>query len=91
MKKNELETFSTEDQLFELEEHLAGTLKPIRIPKELVTRLRERIRVPQRDEIVLRLGNWRRLFLVYGGVMSSMLALITLARAFFYFYGKRQM
>ena len=89
MNKNE--TLNTEDQLFELEEHLAGTLKPIRIPKELVSRLRERIRMPQRDEIVLRLGNWRRLFIVYGGVMSGMLALITLARAFFYFYGKRQM
>jgi hypothetical protein len=91
MNKNEMETMSTEDQLFELEEHLAGTLKPIRIPKELVSRLRERIHMPQRDEIVSRLGDWRRLFLVYGGVMSGMLALITLARAFFYFYGKRQM
>ena len=58
------ETTNTEDQLFELEEHLAGTLKPIRIPRELVSRLRERIRMPERDEIVSRLGNWRRLFLI---------------------------
>ena len=30
-------------------------------------------------------------FLVYGGVMSGMLVIITIARAFFYFFGKRHM
>jgi hypothetical protein len=91
MKNRKLETVQPEDQLFALEEHLAGALKPITPPRELVTRLRERIRFPQREEIVSRLGNWRRLFLVYGGVMSGMLAIITVARAFFYFFGKRHM
>ena len=80
-----------EDQLFTLEEHLAGTLKPITPPRELVTRLRERIRFPEREEIVSRLGNWKRLFLVYSGVMSGMLVIITVARALFYFWGRRHM
>ena len=91
MKNSKLETVEPENQLFALEEHLAGTLKPITPPQELVTRLRERIRFPQPEEIVYRLGNWKRLFLIYGGVMSGMLVIITVARAFFYFFGKRQM
>jgi len=91
MKNSKLETVEPEDQLFALEEHLAGALKPIRPPQELVSRLRERIHFPQRDEIVSQLGNWRRLFLVYGGVMSGMVVIITVARAFFYFFGRRHM
>ena len=91
MKKSKVETIQPEDQLFALEEHLAGALKPITPPKELVSRLRERIRFPQSDEIVWHLGNWRRLFLVYSGVMSGLLVTITVARAFFYFVSRRQM
>ena len=91
MKKSKLETIQPEDQLFALEEHLAGALRPITPPQELVSRLRERIRLPQPEEIVSRLGNWKRLFLVYGGVMSGLLVTITIARAFFYFVSKRHM
>jgi hypothetical protein len=89
MKKIKFETTQVEDQLFALEEYLAGALKPITPSRETVTRLRERIRFPQSKEIVWRLGNWRRLFLVYGGVMSGLLVMITIARALFYFVGKR--
>ena len=91
MKTSKMESVKPEDQLFALEEHLAGALKPITPPRELVSRLRERIRFPQPEEIVFQLGNWRRLFLVYGGVMSGMLVIITIARAFFYFFGRRHM
>ena len=88
MSKSRVQT--TEDQLFALEAHLAGALRPITPPQELVSRLRQRIRFPQPEEIVSRLGNWRRLFLIYGGVMSGMLVIITIARALFYFVGRRQ-
>lgn len=91
MIKRKMEAPESEDQLFTLEEYLAGALKPITPPNDLVQRLRERIRFPQADEIVSRLGNWRRLFVVYGSVMSGLLVVITVARAFFYFWGKRQM
>ncbi len=67
-----------------LEEHLAGTLKHVSPPGELLQRLRDRIRIPAREEIVLRFRDWRKLFLVFGGVMSVLLVLITIARAFFY-------
>lgn len=91
MTKSKLEATKPEDQLFILEEYLAGALKPITPPRDLVQRLRERIHFPQTEEIVSRLGNWRRLFLVYGGVMSGLLLAITVARAFFYFVSRRHM
>lgn len=75
-------------QLAELEAHLAGTLRPVTPPTDLVQRLRERIRFPQPQELRSRIGDWNRLFLVYGGVMSGMLVIITVARAWFYFYRK---
>ena len=78
----------SENQLFELEAHLAGTLKPVTPPNDLVQRLRERIRFPQPQEIRSRFKDWNRLFLIYGGVMSGLLVIITIARAFFYFYRK---
>lgn len=75
-------------QFAELEAHLAGTLRHVTPPTDLVQRLRERIRFPQPRELRSRIGDWNRLFLVYGGVMSGMLVMITVARAWFYFYRK---
>ena len=79
------------DILLNIEARLAGTLKPIQPSSEIVQRLRERIRIPAREEIVSRLSDWKRMFLVFGGVMSGLLLIITLARAFFYFVGRRHM
>jgi hypothetical protein len=78
-----------ESELDALEAHLAGTLKPVSPPGDLLQRLRDRIRLPAREEIVLRFRDWRRLFLVFGGVMSGLLLLITVARAFFHFARKQ--
>lgn len=77
------------ENLDELEAHLAGTLKPVSAPKEIVQRLRGRIQMPTRSEITLRLTDWRRMFLVFGGVMSGMLVIVTLARAFYYLVGRK--
>ncbi len=78
-----------EENLDVLEAHLAGTLKPVTAPTEVVQRLRGRIQMPTRSEITLRLTDWRRIFLVFGGVMSGMLVIVTLARAFYYLAGRR--
>jgi hypothetical protein len=79
-----------EQDLNELEAHLAGTLRPVSPPKEVVHRLRQRIRFPQASEIALQLRReWTRMWLVFGGVMSGFLVLVTIARAFFYFVGRR--
>jgi hypothetical protein len=84
-------TTLSDDQINALEAHLAGTLRPVTPPMDVVQRLRERIRFPQSDEIVLRLRDWERMFFVFGGVMSGMLVLITLARAFYYLVGRKHM
>ena len=75
--------------LLDLEERLAGTLKPIRPSRDVVQRLRERIHFPAREDFTVRLRDWRQVFLVFGGVMSGFLVIITVARAFFYLVGRR--
>ncbi len=79
----------SDEAIHALEMHLAGTLKPVQPSRDMVQRLRERIRFPAREEIVSRLGDWKKMFLVFGGVMSGLLLVITLARAFFYLVGRR--
>jgi len=74
-----------------LEAHLAGTLRPVSPSKDFVQHLRDRIHLPERDVIVSRLRDWRRLFLVFGSVMSGMVILITIARALYYMFGRRKM
>ena len=81
----------SDDIILSLEARLAGTLKPIQPSSDVVQRLREKIRFPTPEEITSRLGDWKRMFLVLGGVMSGLLLVITVARALFYFVGRRQM
>lgn len=72
-----------------IEAHLAGTLKPVTPPSGIIQRLRKRIQMPTRREITLRLTDWRRLLFVFGGVMSGMLLLVTLARMFYHLAGRK--
>lgn len=78
------------DQIDALEAHLAGTLRPVTPPSEVTQRLRERVRFFEPERIVSRIRDWQRMFVVFGGVMSGMIAIITIARALYYFVGKRQ-
>jgi len=80
---------STDEILLDLEDRLAGVLKPIRPSSDVVQRLRERIHFPVRDEITSRLLDWKRMFLVFGSVMSGLLVAMTVARAFFYLMGRK--
>ena len=89
---NANQTFPSQDnELNSLESRLSLTLKRVPPPSGLVERLRGRVQIPTRSEIKLRLSDWRKLFVVFGGVMSGMLFLITLARAFYYLAGRRGM
>ena len=73
-----------------LETHLAGTLKRVAPPSDIIQRLRGRVTMlPVRETITLKLHDWRTLFFVFGGVMSGMLLLVTVARAFYYFVSRR--
>ena len=80
---------NSEEHLDVLETQLAGTLKRVRPPQGLMQRLRDRIHMPARAEIVYRLRDWRTLFFIFGGVMSGLLLIITIARAFYHLMGRR--
>lgn len=79
----------SEEQLDAIEAHLAGTLKPVAPRKDFVKRLRRRIRLPQRREIAVRLSDWRTLVLVFSGVLTGALVILTVARAMYYLFGRR--
>jgi hypothetical protein len=83
-------SLQSDDELQTLEQHLAGALRRVQPPIEIVNRLRERIHFPNRSDLAYQLADWRRLFFVFSGVMSGLLAAITIARAFFYFFGRRE-
>lgn len=88
--KNINKTLSPQDtDLQSLETHLSRTLKRVPPPRDMLERLRGRIQMPTRSEIKLRLRDWRQLLFIFGGVMSGMLVIVTLARAFYYFAGRR--
>jgi len=74
-----------------LEAHLAGTLRPVSPRKDFVQHLRDHIRLPEREEIVNRLQDWNRLFLVFVSVMSGMVVIITIVRTVYYLVGRRKM
>jgi hypothetical protein len=82
-------SYTPNEDLDMLEAHLAGTLKRIAPPNDIVQRLRGRITMPARETITLRLRDWRTLFFIFGGVMSGMLLLVTVARAFYYLISRR--
>ena len=79
----------SEEQVMALEAHLAGALRPVSPPIEVVQRLRERVRFPQPEEIASRFRDWQRMFVVFGGVMYGMLMIITVARALYYLVGRK--
>jgi hypothetical protein len=91
MTKRTRRTSLPEDDLDFLEAQLAGTLKPVTPPNDIVLRLKERIYMPAREQIAFRLRDWGSMFLVFGGVMSGMVLIITVARALYYFVGRRGM
>lgn len=82
-------TTLSEAQVSALEAQLAGTLRPVIPPIDVVQRLRDRIHFPQSEQIVSRLRDWQTMFLVLGGVMSGLLVVITIARALYYLVGRR--
>ena len=83
--KNMLES----ERMDAIEDRLAGTLRPVAPRKAFVRRLRDHIRLPQREEIVVRLHDWERLVVVFGGVLSGTVILLAVARALYHLFGRR--
>lgn len=88
---NKHQNKSSFENLESLEAHLAGILRPVTPSTDFVQRLRDHIRLPERELIVSRLRDWNRLLLVFGSVMSGMLIIITVVRALYYLVWRRDM
>ncbi len=94
-RNEDLRTMSTnradseQGRLAALEANLAKVLRPVRPRQAFVRRIREGIRIPARAEIALRLRDWQTLLLVFGGVFSGAVVILTLARAMFHIFGRR--
>jgi hypothetical protein len=80
---------SHDDSLYDLEAHLAGTLKRVRPPSGLTQRMRDRVRLAEPRLLAARLSDWRFYFLTVGGVISGLLLIVTVARALFHLTGRR--
>lgn len=77
------------DELIDLEKRLRGTLRPVVPPRDLLSRLQNRIRIPSAGELTARLRGWQTLWLALVGVLSGALVILTLARALFHLTGRR--
>ncbi len=77
------------EQLDDIEGRLAGTLRRVAPPTEFVQRLRGHIHLPERSTIVVRLQDWERLVMVFGGVLSGTVVILTVARAMYHLFGRR--
>jgi hypothetical protein len=76
-------------QIDAIEGRLAGTLRPVSPPVEFVQKLRGHIQLPEGNVIVFRLRSWTDLLFILGGVLSGAMVILTLARAMYYLFGRR--
>ena len=83
-----MENKTPEPQIKAVEAHLSGALQPISMPGDFTRRVRARIRFPERGMLAKRLSDWEFALIITGSVMSVALAIVTLARAFYYFFRK---
>jgi hypothetical protein len=79
----------SEEELDAIEAHLAGILRPVAPRRDFVQSLGGRIHIPPRSEITVRLTDWRKLVLVFSGVLSGALAILTVGRAMYHLFGRR--
>ncbi len=88
MSKSKM-TIPPDAPLDEIESHLAGTLKPVAPRTDFVQRLRTRVHLPPREEIAFRLNDWRNWLFAFSGVISGTLIILTIARAMFHLFSRR--
>ncbi len=82
-------SMSDAEQIDAIEGRLAGTLRRVTPPPGFVTRLRGHIHVPERSEIAIRLYEWERLLVIFAGILSGAVAVLTVARAMYHLFGRR--
>ncbi len=75
--------------LEDLESRLQRALQPIALSAEHLQRVRRRIRYPSQVRAAQRMFEWEFWFIIVGGVLTTFMLILTLARALFYLFGKK--
>lgn len=75
--------------LEDLESRLQRALQPIALSAEHLQRVRRRIRYPSQVRTAQRMFEWEFWFIIIGGVLTTFMLILTLARALFYLSGKK--
>ena len=72
----------------QIESYLEKSIYAVRPPEDVVQRLRQRIGNLEPSIIAKRLSNWELTIITIGSVMFAATVIVTIARAFFYFFGR---
>lgn len=72
----------------QLETLLDSTMRSVRPPEDVMKRLRNKIGSLEPNIIAKRLSNWEFTIIIMGSVMAVATVILTIARAFFYFFNR---
>lgn len=87
-KRIEQKFEAARDDIAKLEQSLSGALKSVNPPADVMQRLQQKIGNLEPNYIAKRLTNWELWIITVGAVMSAAMVIITIARAFYYFFKK---
>ena len=89
-KRIEQKFRAEEKEMTALENSLSGALVPVHPPNNMMQRLRKKIGTLEPNRIAKRISNWELSIITVGSLMSVAVAILTIIRAFFYFFGKHK-
>jgi len=72
----------------QLESYLDNAMRTVRPPDDVMQRLRNRIGSLEPTVIAKRISNWELTIITIGSVMSAAMVILTIARAFYYFFNR---
>ncbi len=78
-----------EELVNELENSLSGALKLVHPPADVMQRLKKKMGSLEPHRIAKRIGSWELSIITIGSVMSVAMVILTVARALFYFFGRK--
>ena len=89
-KRIEKKIEATQKDVDKLENSLSGIFTSVRPPTDVIQRLQDRIGRLEPNIIAKRISNWELSLITAGSVMAAAMVILTLARALFYFFGRRK-
>ncbi len=79
-----------ESEVSELEKTLSSALKPLSPPIDVMQRLKKQIGSLEPHRFAKRISTWELSIITIGSVMSAAMVILTIARALFYFFGRKK-